>query len=201
MEARVPSASVTKSNTSRRIATALREAPASPSRARPTRTGISAPLTPSARPSAKLKIPLSVPDKAPEQLLDRAGMQARAKTWASELERLGALRPDKDLLAPKEAYCSTGVGDFTKVATWAQWYGVELGSDLANIDRKRFALVTIQQYADGYSYTYGLLHRDSGQLRHLFTLHVDQVATRMQAQGLTIPAWFDVGDLDHYRIG
>lgn len=146
-------------------------------------------------------IPVSVPATPPDTLMNRAAMLARANQWSKELVSLGALRRDEELLAPKEAYCSTGIGDFTKVATWAQWYGVELFSDLANIDRKRFALLTIEQYDEGYTFTYGLLHRDTGRIRHLFNLAVEQVAPRMRGQGLKIPDWFDVADLDHYRVG
>ena len=147
------------------------------------------------------EIPVSVPAKEPEALLGRSEMLERAEQWAKELTDFGVLEPDDKLIAPKQVYCSTGIGDFTKIATWAQWYGIELLSDLANIDRKRFALLTVEQYHEGYSFTYGLLHRDTGRIRHLFRLSVDEVGPRMRKQGLKIPDWFDVADLDHYRVG
>ena len=148
-----------------------------------------------------MDIPVSVPVTPPDTLMNRPTMLRRAAQWAQELVKLGALKRDEELMEPKEVYCSTGIGDFTKIATWAQWYGEELCSDLANIDRKRFALLTVEQCNESYTFTYGLLHRDTGRIRHLFNLSVDQVGPRMRNRGLKIPNWFDVADLDHYRVG
>jgi hypothetical protein len=146
-------------------------------------------------------LPLSDMHSPPEEPLNRAGVVARARDWMKELVSLRHLKNDGDLLLPKEVYYSTSIGDFAKVATWAQWYGVHLASDLTNIDRARFVLLAIEQHREGARFCYGLLQRDNGRIRHLFDLEVDKVPVRMREQGLSIPDWFDVLDLDHYRVG
>ncbi len=152
-------------------------------------------------PKSQFGVTLSMPPASMELPVAREAFRLRVKSWMKDLEKEGHLKPDNALFIPKELYFSTGLGDFNKVATWAQWYGVQLISDLANIDRQRFALVAIEQVTDVTTFIYGLLQRETGQIRHQFNLVVEEMPAKMAAQGIDLPSWFDVKDLDHYRLG
>ena len=152
-------------------------------------------------PKSQFGVTLSLPPASMELPVPRSAFKLRARGWMKDLEKEGHLKPDSELFIPKELYFSTGLGDFNKVATWAQWYGVQLISDLANIDRQRFALIAIEQVTDVTTFFYGLLQRETGQIRHQFNLVVEEMPDKMAAQGIELPSWFDVKDLDHYRLG
>lgn len=152
------------------------------------------------RPTSQFGIALSLADKKLGLPLARKDFGNRVKSWQKELEAAGHLRPERELLEPKHVYYSTGLGDFSKVATWAQYCGVELEEDLEAVDRQHFVLVAVEQIAEVSTFVYGLLDRATGSITHLFNLVMQDMGKNMAARHIAVPSWMDLKDPDHYRL-